>query len=136
MTESGRPPGPSRREFLRLAAAAGLAGAFTPPVAFAQPASPAPSPAPAVPPAAPATPEGPSEAARSLTAILQQRLGKDRLTAEQWEAVAKDFDYDLASAKRMAAVKLANADEPDFSYFAMPAPPAPDAARKRDARTP
>ena len=137
MTESSRPPGASRREFLRLAAAAGIAGAFTPPVAFAQSASPTPSPTPAAtPPAAPATPEGPSEAARSLTAILQQRLGKDRLTAEQWEAVAKDFDYDLASAKRMAAVKLANADEPDFSYFAMPAPPAPGAGRPRDARTP
>lgn len=144
MTESSRPPGPSRREFLRLAAVAGIAGALTPPVAFAQSATPAPKPAPtpqpvtpAAPPAAPATPEGPSEAARALTAILQQRLGKERLSAEQWEAVAKDFDYDLSSGKRMAAVKLANADEPDYSFFAMPAPPAPRAAGpKRDAGTP
>ena len=117
MTESRDRSAPSRRQFLRLAAAAGLAGAFTPPVAFAQSATPAPTP-PAAPPATPATPEGPSEAARSLTAILQQRLGKDRLSPEQWEAVAKDFDYDLASGKRMAAVKLTNADEPDFAFFA------------------
>ena len=121
MTESRDRSAPSRRQFLPLAAAAGLAGAFTPPVAFAQSATPAPTPPaapPAAPPATPATPEGPSEAARSLTAILQQRLGKDRLSPEQWEAVAKDFDYDLASGKRIAAVKLTNADEPDFAFFA------------------
>jgi len=115
MTEFARPPGPSRREFLRLAAAGAIAGAFTPPVAFAQSATPSPASTPAPAPVAPA-PEGPSEAARSLTAILQQRLGEDRLTPGQWEAVAKDFDYDLASAKRMAAVKLANGDEPDFAF--------------------
>lgn len=114
MNESPRPGGPSRREFLRLAAAAGIAGAL-PAAAFAQSPTPSPAPAPpATPPAGAA--EGPSEAARAWTALLQQRLGKDRLTAEQWEAVAKDFDYDLASAKRMAAVKLANADEPDFGF--------------------
>jgi len=134
MTESSRPPGSSRREFLRLAAVAGLAGALTPPAAFAQAATPAPRPTPlpaTIPPAPPAAAEGPSEAARALTAILQQRLGKDRLNEEQWEAVAKDFDYDLASAKRMAAVKLVNADEPDYSFFASPAPPAPSGARAK-----
>lgn len=133
MNESSRPPGPSRREFLRLAAAAGIAGAL-PGAAFAQSATPSPSPAsPATPPAPVA--EGPSEAARAWTALLQQRLGKDRLSAEQWEAVAKDFDYDLASAKRMAAVKLANGDEPDFAWFAEPGPAAPAGAR-RGGRTP
>lgn len=105
---------PSRREFLRLAAAAGLAGAFTPPMAFAQSGTPAPA-TPAAPPV-PAAPEAPSEAAKALTAILQQRLGKDRLTAEQWESVTKDFDGDFAVGKRLAATKLANGDEPDFAF--------------------
>lgn len=112
----------SRREFLRLAAAAGVAGAL-PAAAFAQaPATPAP-PAPAK-PATPPAAAAPSDAARALTAILQQRLGKDRLSAEQWESVARDFDFDLGAARRMAGVQLANGDEPDFAFFAMPAPAA------------
>lgn len=127
MTESRDRSTPSRRDFLRLAAAAGLAGTLpAATAAIAQvgnmpstsktPPSPATPPA-AVAPAAPAAAEAPSEAARALTAILQQRFGKDRLTPEQWESVTKDFDGDMAAGKRLAATKLANGDEPDFSFF-------------------
>lgn len=114
MSESRDRSAPSRREFLRLAAAAGLAGALSPAASLAQSPTPA-SPQP-VPPAPPPAPEAPSDAARSYTAILQQRLGKDRLAPEQWESVAKDFDGDLAAGRRLAATKLANGDEPDFGF--------------------
>ena len=126
MTESRDRSKPSRREFLRLAAAAGLAGTLpgaTTALAQvsaapkpAQPPTPAVAPTPAMSPAAPAAPEPPSEAAKALTAILQQRLGKERLTDEQWESVTRDFDGDFAAGKRLAGVKLANGDEPDFSF--------------------
>lgn len=128
MTESRDRSTPSRREFLRLAAAAGLAGTLPAAVALAQvspapkppqaarPPTPAVTPTPVPSPAAPAAPEPPSEAARALTAILQQRLGKDRLTAEQWESVTRDFDGDFAAGKRLAGTKLANGDEPDYFF--------------------
>jgi hypothetical protein len=113
MTESRDRSTPSRREFLRLAAAVGIAGALAPAAnALAQAPTPTPAPAPATPP----VPEGPSEAAKSFTSVLQQRLGKDRLTDAQWESVTKDFDDDFSSAKRLAAVKLANGDEPDIAF--------------------
>ena len=125
MTESRDRSTPSRREFLRLAAAAGLAGTLPGATAAlaqvstapkpAQPPTPAVAPTPAM-PAAPAVPEAPSEAARALTAILQQRLGKDRLTAEQWESVTRDFDGDFAAGKRLAGTKLTNGDEPDYFF--------------------
>jgi len=127
MTESRDRSTPSRREFLRLAAAAGLAGTLPAATAALAQVSPAPKPpqaaqppapavAPVPPPSAPTAPEAPSEAARALTAILQQRLGKDRLTPEQWESVTRDFDGDFAAGKRLAATKFANGDEPDYSF--------------------
>ena len=121
MTESRDRSTPSRRDFLRLAAAAGLAGALpAATLALAQAPTPTPAATPATPPATPApppAPEPPSEAAKSLTEILRQRLGADRLSAEQWESVVKDFDGDLGIGKRLAATKLANGDEPDFAFF-------------------
>lgn len=117
MTESRDRSTPSRRDFLRLAAAAGIAGAL-PAATAALAQTPIPTPVPSPPSAAPPAAEPPSEAAKALTSILQQRLGQERLTPEQWESVTRDFDFDLGAAKRMAAVKLANGDEPDFAFFA------------------
>ncbi|MCC6349560.1 MAG: twin-arginine translocation signal domain-containing protein [Candidatus Eisenbacteria bacterium] len=117
----------SRRDFLRLAAA-GIASAL-PAAALAQ----VPAPAPAVPPPPAGAPEPPSEAAKALASILQQRLGRDRLTAEQWESVTRDLGGDLAIGRRLAATKLANGDEPDFTFRALPEPSshvAPPGARK------
>lgn len=114
MPEAGDRSTPSRREFLKLAAAAGLAGALPPVAALAQ------TPTPPVTAAPPAAPETPSDSARALVAVLQARLGKDRLSPEQWESVAKDFDADLATGKRLAGVRLANGDEPDFAFEVTP----------------
>jgi len=104
-----------RRRFLQVTAAA-AASMLTASVASAQTASPAPKPTPA-PAAPPATPTPPSDEARALTAILQKRF-PDRLSAEQWDAVARDFEADLGAGRRLAAMKFSNADEPDASFRA------------------
>ena len=71
-------------------------------------------------PPSPPVPEAPSDAARALVAALQARIGKDKLTPEQWEGVARDFDSDIATGKRLAGNKLANGDEPDFAFRVTP----------------
>jgi hypothetical protein len=124
MTESRDFSTPSRREFLRLAAAAGMAGALAPVAALGQTPTPAAAPdttatpptVPSAAPPAPPSPAPPSDAARALAAALEQRIGKDKLTPEQWESVTRDFDSDIAVGKRLAGSKLANGDEPDFAF--------------------
>ncbi len=104
-----------RREFLRRVGAAGLAVTLVGAdalAAAAQGTAPATPPAPAPPPA---TPAPPSEDAKALAGILQRRF-PDRLTPEQWEDVTRTLDQRLESGKRMGTVKLANGDEPDFTF--------------------
>jgi hypothetical protein len=102
-----------RREFLQLVTTAGLASLMTGAVS-AQAQTPS-SPAAQAP--APTPPAGPSEDARALTAVLRRRF-PDRLSDEQWESVAKDFEGDLALGKRLRALKLKNGDEPDSTFKA------------------
>jgi hypothetical protein len=106
-----------RREFLKLAGAATLAGALPAAAsAFAQATPPAAAPAPAAPDSSAAkAPEGPSEDAKALAAILRRRF-PDRLSEEQWAAVTRDLDNRLAGGRRLATLKLANGDEPDFAF--------------------
>ena len=110
-----------RREFLKRVAAAGAA-TLIPSLAAAQSAAP---PAPPAPPAStaapaplpPATPEGSSADARALTEILRRRW-PDRFTEAQWDSITGDFDGDIAAGKRLRSAKLANGDEPDFTFRA------------------
>lgn len=99
-----------RRGFLQLVVAGSLAS--VPAAAIAQT-----SPAPATPPAAtpPAAPEHTGSEARLLTEVLRTRY-PDRLSEAQWGSIVTDFDGDLGGAKRLRAVKLKNADEPDFTF--------------------
>lgn len=113
--DSSQPRSLDRRTFLHLTAAAAAAAALAPPRAFAQSAPTAPTPAAPVAPATGPTP--PSDEARALTAILQKRF-PDRLTDEQWEAVARDFEADLGAGRRLRALALTNADEPDAGFRA------------------
>ena len=99
-----------RRDFLRLAAAA-AAVATLPAAAVAQ----APPPATPAAPAAPAVPEHTGSEARLLTEVLRERY-PDRFSEAQWGSIVGDFEGDLASGKRLRAVKLANGDEPDFTF--------------------
>jgi len=113
MSDSIRPPAPSRRGFaksLALAAAApALAGAG---LALGQ-APPAPSPAPTPVP----TPEAPSSAAEALTEVVRIRWGKN-LSGEQLGEIAAALDGRLKGAEAMKKVALTNADEPDVVFFA------------------
>ena len=97
-----------RRAFLRLTAVAAAVTAL-PASALAQAA------APSAPPAAPAPPEHTSSEARLLAEVLRQRY-PDRFSEAQWASVVTDFEGDLASGKRLRAVKLANGDEPDLTF--------------------
>ena len=105
MSASNAPRVLARRGFLQLLAAA----AAWPVTAVAQTA-PAPTPAPT-----PAAPEHTGPEARLLTEVLRTRY-PDRFTDAQWTSIVGDFDGDLASGKRLRAVKLANGDEPDFIF--------------------
>ncbi len=118
MAEAPEPPAVPRREFLKLVGAAGIATTL-PPVASALAQTPpaAGAAADTSKAKAPPKPEGPSDEARALMNILKKRYG-NRLTDEEWETVAGGFDNDLASAKALFGVKLANGDEPDFRFKA------------------
>lgn len=91
-----------------LAAVLALPGA-----AVAQ--APVPPAASSPPPAPPTAPAAPGPEARLLADVLRTRH-PDRLTPEQWASVTSDLDGDLALGRRLRAVKLANADEPDFVF--------------------
>lgn len=115
-----------RRRFLKTVGLAGVSSALvaaTGSIAQAPPAGTAREAAPAVPAPAPpdsaqaATAPEISEEARSLAALIEKRYGKS-LTKEQVESIAKDFDGDLKSGRRMSEFKLANGDEPDFTFRA------------------
>ncbi len=118
-------PSAARRRFLKTLGLAGLSSALAP-AAAALAQSPAPGPAiypPGVPPpkgarSAPGAggkPEPPSEDAYALAAIIKRRYGK-HLDHAQIESIARDFDGDLKAAQRLHDVKLANGDEPDFTF--------------------
>ena len=120
-------PSEARRRFLKTLGLAGLSSALAPAAAaIAQssgsgpaiypPGVPPPKGAPpAAAPAAGAKPEPPSEDARALAAIIKRRYGK-HLDSKQIESVTRDFDGDLKGAQRLHDVKLANGDEPDFTF--------------------
>lgn len=109
MSEKPAPRELDRRGFVKLVVAGSLAS--MPAAAIAQTA-PAPTP-PAAPP--PAAPEHSGSEARLLTEVLRERY-PDRLSEAQWGSIVSDFDGDLGGAKRLRAVKLKNADEPDFTF--------------------
>jgi hypothetical protein len=121
-----------RRRFLQIVGLGVSSSLSLPVVALAQtggasprpskpdPASPAASTPPAAAPpagAAPAAPPEISEDARSLAEIVRRRYGK-HLTPEQLEAVTRDLDGRVQGGKRLRESKLANGDEPDFTFHA------------------
>jgi hypothetical protein len=115
---------PGRRRFLKAAGLAGLSSALAPNlVALAQSVPP---PAGAAAPAktggakadsTAATPAAPeiSEDARDLARIVQRRYG-EHLTSDQLEDVTRELSFRVEGGKRLRAAKLANGDEPDFTF--------------------
>ncbi|MEO6391455.1 MAG: hypothetical protein ABIP75_06355 [Pyrinomonadaceae bacterium] len=114
MKNKTRSEQPTRREFSRIVAAAGAAVLvpFTDFTTSAQNPSPSPTPVP-TPPVAPV----PSAAARALTEVAKARFG-EYLTPEQQSKLPASMENLAASAGRLRAVKLKNADEPDFVFTA------------------
>ena len=118
--DSASPAAPDRRRFLRVIGLGLSTGLGAPALAFAQasgtpPAKPAATPAT---PAAPPAPDGPpplSEDARSLAEIVRRRYGK-HLTPDQIEAVTRELDQRVQAGRRLKDAKLANGDEPDFTF--------------------
>lgn len=55
---------------------------------------------------------------REVKGYGRQKRFPDRLTDEQWEAVARDFEADLGAGRRLRSLALTNADEPDASFRA------------------
>ena len=121
MPSPPQPPVTDRRRFLVTIGMAGFSSALAPAaLALAQSAIPARGGASAKPDstAAPAAPAGPteiSEDARSLGEIVRRRYGK-HLTPEQLEAVTREMDGRVQGGKRLRESKLANGDEPDFTF--------------------
>lgn len=111
-----------RREFLLRVGAAGLAvtlggaDAIAATGAASAPVLP-PATLPPKPDSAAAAAPTISEDAKALTAILQRRF-PGRLSAEQWDKVTAGLDQRLDSGRRLKSVKLANGDEPDFTFKA------------------
>lgn len=114
MPEAHEAPELPRREFLKRVGAASLAMSLGAAETLAQ--APAAKPDTAAAPA-PVTPPAPSADALALAGILQRRFS-DRLSAAEWEGVARSLDQRLESGKRLRAAKLANSDEPDFTFRA------------------
>jgi hypothetical protein len=66
--------------------------------------------------AAPKPPEI-SEDARALAGVIQRRYG-EHLDAKQLEAVTEEINFSILGGKRLRERKLANSDEPDFTFRA------------------
>jgi hypothetical protein len=124
MSISRAPYDPRRRHVLRVLSLAGLTSLGAPALAMAQ-AKPdsargaAPPAAPAAPgsAAAPATPPEIVEDARLLTEIVKRRYGQ-YLTPDQLAAVTKELEGRVQGGKALRKAKLANGDEPDFTFHA------------------
>jgi hypothetical protein len=125
MSISRTPYDPERRRVLRALGIAGITSLGAPALAMGQ-ARPdsargaAKAPAAAAAPGAPspaAKPPEISEDARLLAELVKRRYGQ-HLTPEQLEAVTKEIDGRLKGGKALRDAKLANGDEPDFTFHA------------------
>jgi hypothetical protein len=90
-------------------AAATLSRAQTPTTTKQTPAPPNPQPSPA--------PAKPSPVAEAYAEVARARFSQ-QVTPEQFEQIKKDLEGNARVADRLRAVKLKNADEPDFVFSA------------------
>lgn len=105
----------SRRAFTKSAAATLVAAPLASRLLKAQtPAKPKEAIAPPAPQASP-TPQKPSPLAEAYAEVARVRFG-EKWTPAQLEQVRKDLDGYTRTAERLRAVKLKNADEPDFIF--------------------
>ncbi|HZI20426.1 MAG TPA: hypothetical protein VEY09_17725 [Pyrinomonadaceae bacterium] len=110
----------SRRRFTKQAVGAALATPAALAAARGQ-TRPAPPEAPAPPKPQP-TPaqqqsQPPSPAAAAYLEVARALYGQ-HLTPEEFERLRRDLENNVRTSERLAAAKLANADEPDFVFSA------------------
>lgn len=103
----------SRRQFAKAIAAIVVAA---PIVVSAQTTPTKQAPAPPNPQPTPA-PQTVSPVARAYGDVADARFG-NKLTKEQLATVKRDLEGNVRTADRLRAVKLLNADEPDFVFGA------------------
>ena len=116
-TSSGDFKPTSRRQFAKSVATTLIAAPLAASLAKAQtPAKPKEPTAPPNPQQTP-TPQKPSPLVEAYTEVARVRFG-EKLAPEQFEQVRKDLDGNVRAADRLRAVKLKNADEPDFTFSA------------------
>lgn len=107
----------SRRHFAKSIATTLVAAPIAAKLAKAQtPAKPKEAAAPPNPQPTTA-PQQPSPLAAAYTEVARVRFG-EKCTPEQLEQIKKDLDAYARTADRLRAVKLKNADEPDFIFIA------------------
>lgn len=107
----------SRRAFTKSVVATLITAPVAAQFAKAQtPAKPKEAVAPPTPQSSPA-PQKPSPLAERYAEVARVRFG-EKWTPEQLEQVRKDLDGYVRNADRLRAVKLKNADEPDFIFSA------------------
>ena len=119
-----------RRRFLKLVGLAGLTTAVNSTMlTWAQTRQTKPGGPPAYPPGVStptkavtdtskaAAPPAISEDARALAGVIERRYGR-HLNAKQLEAVTREIEDRLQGGKRLREARLANHDEPDFTFRA------------------
>ncbi|CAN5135416.1 MAG: hypothetical protein ACR2GW_05755 [Pyrinomonadaceae bacterium] len=108
----------SRRRFTKTIAAAIVAAPLVSSINRAQTPAPKQAPAPPNPQPTPAQqPPTPSPLAEAYATVARVRFG-DKLTPEELERVKRDLEGNVRTTERLRAVKLQNADEPDFVFIA------------------
>lgn len=111
----------SRRRFTKTVAAALVAAplaravAQTPPATKEATAPPNPQPTPSPSPQQPQQP--PSPLALAYLEVARLRFG-EKLSEEEMTRLRREINGNLRSADALRAVKLKNADEPDFVFSA------------------
>jgi hypothetical protein len=115
------PASASRRRFTKTVAAAlvaaplaGVAASQTPPATKEAVAPPNPQPTPSP---SPQQQQPPSPLALAYLEVARLRFG-EKLTEDEMTRVRRDIAGNLRSADALRAVKLKNADEPDFVFSA------------------
>ncbi len=125
-SQSAEPECASRRRFNKIVAAtafaavplnASVVSAQTPSTTKETPAPPKPQPSPAATTTAATATQKPSPLAEAYAEVARVRFG-NQVTPEQFAQIKKELDGNVRTADRLRAVKLQNADEPDFIFNA------------------
>jgi hypothetical protein len=107
--------GTSRREFTKTITATLVSAPLAATLCQAQtPTKTKQAPAPPSPPT-PAQ-DKPSPLAEAYAQVAHARFG-EQVTSEQFEQIKKELEGNVRVADRLRAVKLKNADEPDFVFL-------------------